>query len=1049
MEGRHVPPVARPALALFANRHLLVLGVIVILLAGLSAIGSMPRIEDPRITNRNPKVITLLPGATAARMEALITDPVEDALREIAEIAELDSNSRAGVSVVNIQLQDRVGPGENERIFSRIRDRLNDVAAELPPGARLDFDDEFSATAFSLVASISWEQGGEPRLTLMNRLAEELADRLRNVPGTELVRLYGQPAEEITVTLDRDRLAALGMTAAEAATRVAGADPKQPAGALRTGQRQLFVEVAGELDSVARVASIPLLGNRTGALVTVGDVADVTRGWQEPPAEIARTGGARSILVAARTGPEIRVDRWAEAARAAVEEYGASVGQGIGVEVAFDQSRYTEERLSTLGGNLFAGALLVMLVVFVGMGWRAALIVGAALPLSAALTVFGLNVLGQQIHQMTIFGMIIAIGLLIDNAIVMTDEVKKKLDRDEERTEAVRHALSHLFVPLLASTLTTILGFMPVFLLPGPMGDFVGPIAIAVVLALTASFLVATTFIPVLAGINLRRRRQEQRYHWWDAGFRSRRLAARYRRLLTAAVARPWVTAGACLVLPVSGFVLAGTLGQQFFPPADRDHFEIEVWLPPDAAIVRTADLAARIEAAVRREPGVERVDWRVGGSYPTIYYNRVMRQDGNAAYAHAMVYTDTLGSAKRLTRELPRTLSDRFPEAAIIVSPFAQGPPVAAPVGFRITGADVATLKRLGGEVRRIMHTVPGILQTRASVTGGEPKLAFRADEYAARLAGLSLSDVAGQMQANLEGATGGTVLEDLEELPVRVRLSRQAQETTAAIAGFSLLAPALDGEWIPADAVGEITLVPEAASISRRDGRRVNNIYGYIRRDALAIDVTNAVRERMAAAGFTLPPGYTLTVAGDSEEQSEAFGELLAYMPVLLLLMAATIILSFRSVTLAALIGVVAVLSVGLGMLSLWAGGYARGFNAIIGSAGLIGVAINGTIVVLAGIRANPRAHSGAADAIVEETVGATRHIASTTLTTVGGFVPLLVFTGGDFWPPLAIVIAGGVFFSITLSLGFTPAVYRLLHRRRWRRAEAAAAAGGSVPA
>jgi multidrug efflux pump subunit AcrB len=506
MSGRHIPPVARPALALFGNRYLLVLGVVIVLLAGFSAISSMPRIEDPRITNRNPKVVTLLPGASATRIEALVTDPVEDALREISEIAELESTSRAGISVVNIQLEDRVGPGENERIFSRIRDRLNDVAAELPADARLDFDDEFSATAFSLVATISWQQGGEPPLTLMNRVAEELADRLRNVAGTELVRLYGQPEEEITVTLERDRLAALGMTAAEVAARLAGADPKQPAGALRSADRELFIEVAGELDSVGRVASVPLQGNRSGALVTVGDVATVSRDWQQPPADITYSDGARAILVAARTGPDIRVDRWAGTARATVEAYAESVGQGIAVEVAFDQSRYTEERLSTLGGNLFAGALLVMLVVFVGMGWRAALIVGAALPLSAALTVFGLNVLGQQIHQMTIFGMIIAIGLLIDNAIVMTDEVKKKLDRDEERGEAVRHALSHLFVPLLASTLTTILGFMPVFLLPGPLGDFVGPIAIAVVLALTASLLVATTVIPVLAGIHLRRR---------------------------------------------------------------------------------------------------------------------------------------------------------------------------------------------------------------------------------------------------------------------------------------------------------------------------------------------------------------------------------------------------------------------------------------------------------------------------------------------------------------------------------------------------------------
>ncbi len=1050
MHGPRVPsPVAAPALRLFRNRYLLALGIAVILMAGYSAMTSMPRIEDPRITNRNPQVITYLPGASASRVEALVTDPIEDGLREVAEIKKLESTSRAGVSIVNIELADRIGPGENQQVFSRIRDRLNDIAAELPPGAVPDFDDKFNATAFSVVASVSWTQGGEPPLTLMSRLAEELADRLRDVPGTELVRIYGDPEEEITVTLDRDRLASLGLTTADVAGRVAGADPKLPAGALRTEGRKMFIEVAGELDSVARVASIPLQSNRTGALVTLGDIASVTRRWREPPSDITYADGARSVLIAARTARDVRVDRWADETMAAIEGYGAAVGQGAEVRVVFDQSRYTEERLSTLSGSLFAGAALVMIVVFVGMGWRAALIVGAALPLSAALAVFGLSVLGQQIHQMTIFGMIIAIGLLIDNAIVMTDEVKKKLDQDDERTEAVRHALSHLFVPLLASTLTTILGFMPVFLLPGPMGDFVGPIAVAVVLALSASFLVAVTFIPVLAGIYLRRRQPGKPYHWWDAGLRSRLLGQRYRGLLQAALARPLLTVAACLVLPVSGFLLAGTLGQEFFPPADRDQFEIQVRLPADAAVERTQAITGRIDAVVRDQAGVEETHWRIGGSYPTIYYNLVMGEEGNAAYAHAMVYTDTVQTANRLTRDLPGLLSDRFPEAQIIVSPFAQGPPVSAPVGFRIEGSDTATLKRLGDELRRVMHTVPGIEQTHASVTGGEPKLSFRADEYAVRLAGLSLTDVAAQMEANLEGATGGTVMEDLEELPVRIRLADAAQATPAAIAAFSLLTPHAGGQWIPAGALGDVVLVPESASISRRNGRRVNNISGYISRDALAIDVTKAVLERLEEASFSLPAGYTLAVAGDSEEQARAFGNLLAYLPVLLLLMAATIILSFRSMTLAALIGTVAVLSVGLGMFSLWIGGYALGFNAIIGSAGLIGVAINGTIVVLAGIRANPDARDGASSAIVDETVAATRHITSTTLTTVGGFVPLLAFTGGDFWPPLAIVIAGGVLFSITLSLLFTPAAYALMQRRRRAAMVVSRAAAGAVPA
>ena len=627
--------------------------------------------------------------------------------------------------------------------------------------------------------------------------------------------------------------------------------------------------------------------------------------------------------------------------------------------------------------------------------------------------------------------MIIAIGLLIDNAIVMTDEVKKRLDAGVARTDAIQQALGHLFVPLTASTLTTVLGFMPVFLLPGAMGDFVGPIAISVVLALTASFFISVTIIPALAGLALRREGASPvSVAGGSTGCTAMRLKLAYQGFLTTALSRPRRTVAATLVLPILGFILAGTLGQQFFPPADRDQFEIEVWLAADASIARTEALTRRIEQEVRHFDDVKQVNWMIGGSYPTIYYNRIMKQEGNASYAHAMVYTHSVQGAKELTTTLPQLLSDRFPEARVVVSPFAQGPPVEAPVGFRVEGPNTAVLKERGDELRRIMHLVPDIVATRASVTGGQPKLSFAADEIAARQAGLSLTEIALQMQTDLEGQVGGSMLEDVEELPVRVRLRSSDRDSASSIASLSLVGEPGSGRFIPATSLGAVELTPESSSISRLDGVRSNDVLGYIRRDALAIDVTNAVLDRVEAEGFTVPPGYTFAVSGDSEQQSDALGDLLTYLPILLMLMVGTIVLSFRSNRLAALIGLVAVLSVGLGMLSLWIGGYARGFNAIIGSVGLVGVAINGTIVVLAAIRASADARAGDVAAVVRETIGATRHILSTTATTVGGFIPLLLFTGGDFWPPLAIVIAGGVGFSVTLSLVFTPAAYRWLH-------------------
>ncbi|MEM8983486.1 MAG: efflux RND transporter permease subunit [Pseudomonadota bacterium] len=1018
-----------PALAFFKNPYLLALTLLIILLGGFSALSNIPRIEDPRITPRYPRVTTLLPGASAARVEALVTDVIEDSLLEIAEIKKIESRSMPSISIVNIELADEVGPGENEQIFSEIQNQLKDIQPDLPADATQPFfNDKNNAVAFSKIVAIRWTQNTPPELGVMSRLAEELADSLRAISGTDLVRIYGQPDEEIRVDIDAAELAALNMTTADVARAIAAADTRLPAGTIRGDERSLFVEVDAEIDSLARIRRIPLRTTASGAVVTVGSVATITKATHDPPADLAFANGARSILVAAQTNEKVRLDQWAIEAREAVEAFKASSGGGLGVDTVFDQNVYTEERLSTLGNNLLAGAALVVLVVFFAMGFRAALIVGSSLPLSAAISIFALGAAGQQLHQMAIFGMIIAIGLLIDNAIVVTDQVKKHLDDGDERWQAVQKALAHLFIPLLASTLTTILGFMPVFLLPGAMGDFVGPIAIAVVFALMASFFTAVTLIPSLGGLFMRRRVAGTPHVWWRDGVRSKRVAAAYRRLLETVLSFPRLAVLGGLVLPVAGFVLASTLGEQFFPPADRNQFEIEVRLSPSSTNARTTEMARQIEGTLREYPTVKEVHWRIGGTYPTVYYNRIMREQSNDAFAHAIVFVDTVKEANALTRQLPVILGEAYPEAQIVVAPFAQGPPVDAPVGFEIIGPDVATLREIGEELRRIMHTVDGVLHTRATVAGGAPKLDFVADEFAATEAGFTLTDIAAQMQSDLDGRAGGALLEDLEELPVVVRLSDADRKAVSGLEHL-LLTNRRGTRWVPANSLGELALRPELSSISRRNNQRSNDVLGYIGRDVLAIDVTNEILAELDRVNFTLPPGYRLRVAGDSEQSSNALGQLLTYLPIILMLMIATIVLSFRSVRLAGIIGLVAVLSIGLGLLSLWIGGYARGFNAIIGSVGLVGVAINGTIVVLAAIRARTDSSGGDKAAIVRETMGATRHIVSTTLTTVGGFVPLLVFSGGDFWPPLAIVIAGGVAFSITLSLLFTPALYSLV--------------------
>ena len=1020
---------------LFRNRHLLVLSLTILIIAGISALISLPRIEDPRITNRNPLILTVLPGASAARVEALVTKILEDELREVAEIKEIESTSRPGISVISVELADGIDGSSNKEVFSRIRDRLADVERLLPVSASKPiFDDKRGAVAYSLIAAVRWQEQDASRLGIMARLSKELADRLRNLAGTENVRLFGMPQEEITVTANPAELAALGLNSAQVSSLIAAADVKVPAGVLRTTERDLLIEIQGELDSVRRIKEIPLAVNQSGGMISLGDIAAVEKQWQAPPASIAYADGARAVFIAAKVEPQLRVDQWAVAARETVARFASEVGASVEVEIVFDQSLYTEKRLADLGGNLLAGAVVVMLVVLVGMGWRAALVVGAALPLSASFALFGLTFFGQQIHQMTIFGMIIAIGLLIDNAIVMTDEVSKQLGRGNTRLQATHKAVRHLFAPLLASTLTTILGFMPIFLLPGNVGDFVSPIAISVVLALVGSFLISMTLIAALAGRFVHVDQKGQSPRWWRDGVTNEPLAARYRRGLLAAVRRPKLTVGVVVVLPLLGFGLAATLGNQFFPPADRDQFEVEIRLPAGTAVQRSAETTRQIEQLLREYDGVVRVDWLAGGSFPSVYYNLVMDQDNDGAYAHAIVVGDSVARVNELIPRLQAELDLRFPEAQILVSPFGQGPPYEAPVAFRIVGPNPDQLRLYGDQLRRIMHRQGTILHTRATLTGGEPKLWFTASEELASLAGLTLTDIAAQFQTNLEGHTGGSVLEDLEQLPVRIRYANDERSSLERLRTLNLVSAnsAAQQSWIPAEAVGSFELRPVLASITRRNGERVNKVLGYVTQDALAIDVTRAIMDEWRASGIELAPGYRLEVAGDSEEQNRAVAQLATYVPVLAALMIATVVLSFRSATLAAIIGTVAILSVGLGMLSLWISGFPLGFNPILGTAGLVGVAINGTIVVLAAIRANGQARAGNLQAIVAETVGTTRHILSTTLTTMAGFAPLLLFSAGNFWPPLAVVIAGGVGLSALLSLLFTPAMYYWIHRR-----------------
>ena len=686
-------------------------------------------------------------------------------------------------------------------------------------------------------------------------------------------------------------------------------------------------------------------------------------------------------------------------------------------------------------------------VLFIMMGPRSAVVVASILPLTLLTVLILLLLLGIPLHQISVTGLIVALGLLIDNAIVVVDEYQLRLKRGDSPGEAIRHVVGDLFVPLGASTLTTVLAFMPIALLPGGGGEFVGTIGVGVILSVVSSYLISMTIILAFAGHLMPEASAA-------TGYTHPGLRDLYRRSIVRILERPAIGVAIGVALPLLGFAVAGGLSQSFFPANDRNQFQVQIDLPGHYSLEATRKVSERVRAIVESHEEVVTSHWFVGDNAPRVFYGML----GNYEipnYAGGFVVTQSPIATENVLPKLQEELRRAVPEALVLVLPFEQGPPVDAPIEIRVVGPNLDELRRLGDEVRLILGEADGVTYTRAKLLGGRPKLAVRADEDALSQAGLRLGDVADQLSASLEGAVGGRVIEATEEIPIRVRVGGADRASIERIASSRLIAPGQGGAdasgaaprgdlaGIPIGAIGEIALVPELGAIMRRNGERLNTVQAFLEPYHLIQDSLDDFNRRLEESGFEAPPGYTIGFGGDFEERSDATSSLAAFAVPLFIMMGAAIILTFNSFRLAAIIFGVALLSVGLALLSVWIFDYPMGFVVIVGTMGLVGLAINDAIVVLNALVLDERASEADPEPTADVILDATRHIVATTLTTVGGFLPLILF-GGRFWPPMATAISGGVLGASILALYFVPALFALTRRsKRSRRARAEQAA------
>lgn len=1036
--------MGRLALLFFDKPRLMWLLLGVIFVSGLTATQVLPRMEDPPMKPRAATIRTVFPGASTPRVETLVTDVIERQLMELEDIRLIRSGSRNGYSLIALELRDEIE--DVEPIWGKIRDKLADARPWLPAEVEPVFENlEFRAT--SLMVSLQWASDQPTQWSLLNRLAKELQSELRGIQGTDKVEIYGLPAEQVLVEVAQEQLAAHGLTMAGLAQQLQRADAKVSSGSVQDEGRTMLVELTGEFDSLQRLAAVYVGTARDGQGLQLGDLATIRKTVVEPVVDRVLVQGRDAVVLVCYQRHNRRIDLWTRDAEELVARFQATVPNDLQVEVDFQQSRYVMQRLQSLLMNLGLGALAVMAVVLVLMGWRGSLVVGLTLPLTCLLVLTSMWLWQIPLHQMSVTGMILALGLLIDNAIVIVDEVQSALNEGLPLREAIRSRVEHLAIPLGGSTLTTVLAFAPLILMIGPAAEFVYAIATSVIVAVSGSYLLSMTVLPAILGW-LRCGPTEatssvakvaevatapRSRHWWQGGWENAILAAQYRRSLQWFFRNPWIGVVFGLLLPLLGFGFSFRLPEQFFPSADRDQFTIKLELAAGKTSEETLALTHQARELLLTDPNIKRVDWYIGRSAPPFYVNLIPLRKDLPSFAQAFVELHSGVAEQAYLRDWQRRLQAALPEARVNAQSLQLGPPLDDPIEIRVFGPDPAVLTDLGWQVRRLLGSLDRVTATTSSLGTAAPVLEWEFDTQALAEAQLDRQTVADQLNLALDGINVGAILDGEESVPVRLRLVANDRSSPSRLASLTINRPGIEGaDLVPLSVLGSWELKPGDTGAQRINNRRVNEVRAQVETGHLPSVVLGEFQRRLEAGAIAVPPGYEIRFGGEAEERDRAVTNLLATAPVLVLVMFSVIVLSFGSFRAAFLIGGVGILGIGLGLFSLVVFGFPFGFMAIVGTMGLVGVAINDSIVVLAGLMACPLARQGDVEATTEVVLHSTRHIIATSLTTIAGFTPLL-WQGGGFWPPLAIAIAGGVGGATILALYFVPALFLISARLR----------------
>jgi multidrug efflux pump subunit AcrB len=992
--------------------------IILITVTGILSFFALGRAEDPPFTVKQMTIITAWPGATAQEMQDQVAEPLEKRLQELKWYDRTETYTRPGMAFTLLSLQDSTPPSQVQEAFYQARKKLGDEAKNLPAGVIGPMiNDEFSDVTFSLFAL---KAKGEPQRLLV-RDAESLRQRLLHVPGVKKVNIIGEQTERIFVSFSHDRLATLGVSPQEIFAALNNQNALTPAGSIDTQGPQVFIRLDGAFSKLEQIRKTPIvIGGRT---LLLSDIATVERGYEDPATFLIRNQGEPALLLGiimreGWNGLELGKSLDAEAA-----SINASMPLGMTLTKVTDQSVNISSAVDEFMLKFFVALLVVMVVCFISMGWRVGVVVAAAVPLTLAVVFMVMEASGKNFDRITLGSLILALGLLVDDAIIAIEMMVVKMEEGYDLIKASAYAWSHTAAPMLAGTLVTVVGFMPNGFAQSTAGEYTSNMFWIVGIALIASWVVAVVFTPYLGVKILPEIKTVSGGHTtiYDTPRYNR-----FRRLIAHVIARKWLVAATVIIIFTVAILGMGLVKKQFFPTSDRPEVLIEVQMPYGTSIEQTSKTTAKIEEWLKKQKEAKIVTSYIGQGSPR-FYLAMAPELPDPSFAKIVVLTESQDARDVLKHRLREAAASGLaPEARVRVTQLVFGPYSPYPVAWRVMGPDPDKLREIAGEVEAVMLASPDMRTVNTDWGQRVPTLHFSLNQDRLQAVGLTSNVVAQQLRFLLSGVPVTSVREDIRSVEVMGRAAGDIRLDPARIAGFTLVGSS--GQRIPLSQTGDVEIRMEDPVLRRRDRTPTITVRGDISDSMQPPDVSTTILKKLQPVIAKLPAGYRIEQGGPIEESGKATKAMAPLFPIMIAITLLIIILQVRSMSAMVMVFLTAPLGL-IGVVpTLLLFNQPFGINALVGLIALSGILMRNTLILIGQIHHNEHEGLTPFESVVEATIQRARPVVLTAMAAILAFIPL---THSVFWGTLAYTLIGGTFAGTIITLVFLPAMYAIWFR------------------